>query len=232
MLEDTAYVHPELLVEAHWLQEHLDDPNLRIIDTASVDAYERAHIPGAVSLRVDNYLKDPLDSTYVMTSEQCSSLMAELGINQDSYVIAYDHRGSLYATRFWWVMSYYGHNNVAVLNGGWNKWINANFPITREVPSVAMGTFRPDTHPDLICSLDHLRSGMHSPEIVVLDVRSHKEYTGEGKRNNIRGGHIPGAVHLEWTRNLLSDDTFKPAQELLDMYSMAGVTPEKEVIVH
>ena len=232
MLEHTTYVHPELLVEAHWLQEYMGNPDIRIIDTASLDAYERAHIPGAISLSVDNYLKDPLDSTYVMNPEQFSSLMTKLGIHEDSHVIAYDHRGGLYATRFWWVMSYYGHNNVAVLNGGWNKWINANLPITREIPTVAMGTFRPDIHPDLNCSLDYLSSAIHNPETVVLDVRSYKEYTGEGKRNNLRGGHIPGAVHVEWTQNISVDDTFKSAHELMDMYSLAGVTPEKEVIVH
>lgn len=224
------YAHPEYLVDCDWLQAHLGDPNVRIVDCGTMDAYLRAHIPGAVGVR-DNYFKNPENRVFVMTPDQFAAEMGSLGIGDDTEVIAYD-AGSVTAGRLWWCLNYYGHTKVRVLNGGWNIWLKEGRPITMEVPKVAPATFTPKVNESFIATADYLLAALQRPDVVVLDVRSDGEWEGTNTRGNKRAGHIPGAVHIEWTNNLTPDDVrrFKSADELRQLYAAAGVTPEKEVI--
>lgn len=224
------YAHPEYLVDCDWLQAHLGDPNVRIVDCGTMDAYLRAHIPGAVGVR-DNYFKNPDDRVFVMTPEQFAAEMGFLGIGDDTEVIAYD-AGSVTAGRLWWCLNYYGHTKVRVLNGGWNLWLKEGRPITMEVPKVAPATFTPKVNESFIATADYLLAALQRPDVVVLDVRSDGEWEGTNTRGNKRAGHIPGAVHIEWVNNLSPDDVrrFKSADELRQLYAAAGVTPEKEII--
>src|SRR5438105_1696775 len=105
--ESNSYAHPELLAEPDWLAAHLHDPNVRVVDCATLEAYRRAHIPGAVGLPVHIYIKDPADETFVMPPEQYAELMSKLGIGDDTTVVSYDDNNSLVSTRFWWVLNYY-----------------------------------------------------------------------------------------------------------------------------
>ena len=112
-----------------WLAEHLADSNIRVVDCDNRDAYRRAHIPGAVNPQ-DNYFKNPDDRSYIMTAEQFAATMESLGIGDDTLVVAYDGFGSLYATRLWWCLGYFGHQKVVVVNGGWQKWLSEGRPVT------------------------------------------------------------------------------------------------------
>ena len=119
-----GYEFPEFLAETEWLAEHLDDDNLRVVDTDVIDAYRRGHVPGAV-LMPDNYQKDPDSSrVHILGPEKFGEMMESLGIGDDTIVVAYDNSRSLYAGRFWWALRYYGHDDVKVLNGGWRKWVS------------------------------------------------------------------------------------------------------------
>lgn len=242
MSADEGYAHPELLAETEWLQSALggDDPSIVIIDCDNRDAYRRAHLPGAISLVHPMlpdplmYLKNPDDPTYVLPPEQFAQVMGDLGIGDQALVVAYDGFGSLYATRLWWCLSYYGHQRVKVLNGGWNKWLREGRPVTDvERKPRAGATFTPRANPDLLATAEGIMAAMKRPDVALLDVRSHGEWTGENTRGNRRSGHMPGAVHLEWL-NYVDDDlrAFKPAAELRQMFQQAGVTPEKEVTTY
>ncbi len=243
MTSSQGHQRPDMLVETEWLQEYLDDPQLRIVDMGPRDGYKRCHIPKAIGLNRD-YFKDPTNEAYVMTPEQFGAAMGRLGIGNEHHVVAYDEWGGLYAARLWWALRLHGHEKVWVLNGGWPKWLREGGPWT---PSYlgsyhddktsssfpeARFTARPD--PSLSCTLDGIVDNLSNPDFVTLDVRSDAEYDGSNTRGNRRGGHMPGTVHIEWTRTLSNDElrTFRPPDELRAMFESAGVTPEKEIVTY
>ncbi len=229
-----GYARPELLAETQWLAEHLDDPKVQVVDCDLPDAFNRAHVPGAVNAGENHYIKGE-DGVHVMAKGKISEFMGNLGIGDDTLVVTYDQRNSVYAARFWWVLNYYGHTNVKVLNGGWRKWLEENRPVTDRQTSVARTTFTPN-NPDesLIVMADELESAIGQEGIVVWDVRSRDEYTGMETRGNSRSGHIPGAVHMEWSDVMDTGglSTFKPAEEMREALAACGITPEKQVYTH
>ncbi len=234
------YARPDLLVETDWLEAHLDDPNIRIVDCDQFDLYQRAHIKNALGIRVHHYIKQPEYATdprkypLVAPPDVFSELMGSMGIGNDSLVVTYDNAGSLSATRFWWVLNYYGHTNVKVLNGGWRKWFDEGRPITLDSPEIKTSTFTPDENHNLVCTLDYGVSQVGNPDTIFLDVRSDGEWEGTNDRGNKRSGHVPEAIHLEWL-NFITDDkhrTFKAASELRAMLEERGVTPDKQVITY
>ena len=234
MVDSTGYARPDLLVETDWLEAHFDDPSIRIVDCDQGDVYRRAHLPGAVGMRVDHYVKDPDDPRRVMPPDQFAELMGSMGIGDDTTVVGYDGFGSLYAARFWWLLNYYGHDKVKVLNGGWNKWFTEGRPSALDVPRVPRASFTPSANPALLCTLDQAKGCVDRPDVVMLDVRSDGEWTGENRRGNMYGGRIPGAVHLEWL-DFVSEPplrTFKPADELHAMLRGVGITPERQVVTY
>jgi thiosulfate/3-mercaptopyruvate sulfurtransferase len=239
-MTNTGYARPEMLVDTDWLAQHLDDPNLRIVDCDPFAEYRRAHIKNAVGISVHHYIKHPdypsapRDYPWVAGPDVMKGLMEDMGIGDDTLVITYDAAGSLTATRFWWALSYYGHTNARVLNGGWRKWFDEGHRTSIDRPPEVSATFTPRVNDELICTLDYGLSQVGKPETVFLDVRSDEEWAGTNDRGNRRAGHVPGAVHLEWT-NFLSEDryrTIKPADELRAMLSAVGVTPDKNVVTY
>jgi thiosulfate/3-mercaptopyruvate sulfurtransferase len=211
------------------------------VDCNQYEEYRRAHITNAVGIREHHYIKqsgypsDPTGHPLVAPPEQVAQLMGSMGIGDDTTVIAYDgFGGSHYAARFWWVLRYYGHTKVKVLNGGWNKWFDEGRPMTTDVPQPSQATFTPREQPDRVCLLDYGVSCVGQPDTIFLDVRTDGEWLGTSNRGNQRTGHIPGAVHLEWLNFVTSDkyQTIKPAHELRAMLEERGVTPDKQVITY
>ena len=234
MVAEQGYARPELLAEPEWLWERRDDPKVRVIDCAALDAYRRAHIPGAVGLPVHFYIKDVVDEAYVMPPEAFADLMAKLGVSDDTTVVTYDDNNSLVATRLWWVLNYYGHAGVKVLNGGWHRWLTEGRPVTFHQTRPEPGRFTPRTNESLICRIDDLKAKLDDPGVQVMDMRTDEEWLGTNDRGNKRVGHVPGAVHLEWLNYITSDDrrVFKPAAELRAMLNEAGISPESEVVTY
>ena len=228
------YARPELLAEADWLEAHLDDPNVRVIDCATFDLYQKAHIKNAMGLRVNPFIKNADDTMHVMPPDQFTNLMGDLGVGPDTTVVTYDMAGGVPASRMWWALNYYGHTNAKVLNGGWEKWFHEGRPVSREIPKVSTPVFTAVVNEDLMCPLDYGKSHVEDSKVLYLDMRSEGEWTGETTRGNKRSGHIPGAVHLEWTKfmNAEPNRTWKSAAELKALLDAAGVTPDREVITY
>lgn len=226
------YANPDMLAETHWLAAHLRDDNLRLVDCDNRDAFRRAHIPGAIPVRGHHYLKEKEGAPHIMGAEQFAQTMAEMGIGDDSLVVAYDGFSGLYATRFWWALTYYGQANVKVLNGGWNTWLTEGRPVTNATTRPAPAVFTPQVQPDVIADWQHVQAAIGS-DTVLLDVRSDAEWTGDNQRGTKRGGRIPGAVHLEWL-NYVDPQTskFKPAAELRAMFDEVGVRSDREVVTY
>lgn len=225
------YARDDLLVEGSWLQEHLNDPNLRIVDCDTRDAYRRAHIPGAV-FPSDTFLKNPEDRRFVMTPEQFAAEMKSLGIDDDTFVVAYDQASNT-ASRFWWALNYYGHTNVRVLNGSWLQWLAEGRPTSTKSESYTTEKpFTPRVNESLLATADYILANLDNPNVVIWDVRSDGEWDGSNTRGNKRQGHMPGAAHLEWTNNYEQDDLkrWKSADALREQLEACGITPEKEII--
>lgn len=230
-----AYARPDMLVETDWLAAHLDDPTLRLVDADYPPAYGRAHIPGAVGHLSDNaYLKTKTGDRFVMEPAQAAETFGRMGIGDDTSVVVYESSRTPLAARLWWVLNYFGHRDVRVLNGGFQKWLAEGRPVTMERPAVAPATFTPRLDPEVLGTCDLLKAAVGRDDTVFLDVRADGEYQGTVSRNNKRVGHVPGAVHIEWT-NVLADNpphVFKPAAELRELLRARGVTPDKNVYVY
>src|SRR5262245_36315248 len=142
-----GYAQPELLVETDWLAAHLDDPRLRIVDCDPIDVYRRAHIKNAIGIPVHHYIKQPEYTAdfrkypLVAPLDTMQALMQRMGIGDEHLVVAYDSNGCLWSARLWWVLHYYGHTNVKVLNGGWNKWFAEGRPVSLDSPRPSPATF-------------------------------------------------------------------------------------------
>ena len=231
-IETRGYANPQLLVSTDWLEEHLDDPAIRVVDTDLPDEHPRAHIPGAVPVQ-DHYYKQA-NRVHIEGPQEFASTMSSLGIGDMTTVVAYDSDGSHYAARLGWSLNYYGHEDVKVLDGGLPKWFAEGRPLSREKPDVPPGSFTPRVRPAVYASKEDVLAAMGDPAAVLLDVRADDEWTGENRRDCMRGGRIPGAVHLEWKNFMTGGDVpvFRPADELREMLAAAGITSDKKVITY
>lgn len=222
-----------LLVDAQWLQARLGDPRLRIVDMATdPQDYRKGHIPGAVYLHVnDSRIAVPSGGFRLPTAEEAAKLFGALGITPGTHVVAYDEAGGLNASRLFFTLDVFGHSKVSVLDGGVQAWRRAGFLLTPETPKVTPTTYAVALRPERVASAEWVRDRLKDPQVCVLDTRSPAEYEGKDVRAK-QGGHIPGAVNIEWTQNLRPDGTFKPLEELRAMYKAKGVTPEKTVVTY
>lgn len=234
--ERRTYPRQEVLAEPDWLEQHLDDPGIRVIDCDRPEMRtDRPHIPGAVLLPIHPYFRDIQTGEGVATPEQTEQIMRTLGVNNDTLVILYDSEGGLLATRVWWVLWYYGHENAAVLNGGWPAWIASRRPTTRRHWQVDEGDFTiKGIHEDRIASCDVILGGLET-DIVPLDVRSDEEWTGEKpapNETNKKEGRIPGAIHVEWREFVDWNNAtrFKPADAIEQILEQAGVPRDKKIV--
>ena len=234
-MAEQGYARPELLAEPDWLWEHRDDPNVRIIDMGSGDAYARAHIPGAVQLPVHGWIKQTEWGVHVMDPQDFSSLMSSLGVSDDTTVVTYDSFNSSFATRLWWVLNYYGHPNAKVLNGGWHRWLAEGRPVTNKPTKAPQGNFTARPNEAIICRLDDVKIAVEQPDAQVLNVLTEEWFRGTvNPFNNKRVGRIPGSINIPIERFLTDDDKqmFRSAEELRAIVKEAGLAPEKETFIH
>jgi thiosulfate/3-mercaptopyruvate sulfurtransferase len=217
-----------MLVDTAWLAVRLDDANLRIVDCDGGGAYRRAHVPGAVFSDKHPY-KSAADHRIVMEPQEFAAAMSAIGIGDDTEVVCYDSNGAVSSGRLWWCLSYFGHERVRVLNGGWAAWLEAGLPITMKESKPAAVVFTPRVDESVLATSEYVLAAMANPDVVILDVRSDGEWDGSEARGNPRAGHIPGAVHLE-NKLSMSGETFKDPEALRQLFESCGITPEKEVI--
>ncbi len=238
------------LVQTEWLAEHLHDPDVRVVDIRGYvkkrelgngrqeaeylparDEYEEAHLPKAVYVDWTRDITDPDDPVpaQVASPDRFAALMGSLGIGDDIHVVVYDHAGGQFATRLWWALTYYGHDRVSVLDGGWKKWTTEGRPTTTEVPAPAPATFTPRPHPKRRVEVEGVLAASRGGNAFILDARDVGQYTGAVARGEGRAGHVPGAKHLH-ADTLLDPQTgtFRPDEELAEKLREAGVPEDKK----
>jgi thiosulfate/3-mercaptopyruvate sulfurtransferase len=230
-IEERGYANPELLVSTDWLAEHIDDPNVRVVDCNFPGEFEDGHIPGSAQPE-NNWYKGSGNKTFIAPPAEFEQMMAVLGISNDSTVIAYDSDSNHLAPRLFWALRYYGHDNVKVLDGGYPAWTAENRPVETGMCSMISGSFNATPHAELIALREDILAAIGSDDTLFWDVRTDEEWTGENDRGTKQGGHLPGATHLEW-KNLITEGdapVFKSSDELMSLLNSVGVTQDKNIV--
>ena len=228
-----AYPNAHLLTTPAALARALDGAaKPLVIDLRPPEDFAAGHIPGAVHLDlwgVSLIDTDPAPlKAFMWMIEHLFNLR---GVDASTPVVVYDEQSGLRAARAFWFLEYFGHPDVKLLDGGFNAWTRAGLPVTRDAAPPKASTWTGTREEKAIATWRDVKARLGSPETVIVDTRTDGEYDGTTVRAK-RGGHIPGAVHVEWTRNLGPDGAFKPAGELRAMYEAAGVTADKEVVTY
>lgn len=241
-IAERGYAHPEALVTTDWVAQHLQDPAVRIVESNEDPLlYPSGHIPGAVEIDWTRDLNDQLRRDY-LDREAFSGLMSRIGATNDTLIVLYGDKNNWWATYAFWVLQLFGHTNAKIMDGGRLKWEKEGRPLLREVPKYAATSYhaaeRDDTRERVFrdAVLEHVKS--RKP---LVDVRSPGEYEGkvlhmEGYPNEgaLRGGHIPGAKSVPWSRAINPEDgTFKTADELRAIYCQEqGLKPDDDVVAY
>ncbi|MBL8164828.1 MAG: sulfurtransferase [Anaerolineae bacterium] len=238
----------QLLVTTEWLHDHLTETDLRIVDIRGhvlppteplphyhnhrAD-YEVSHIPGAVFVDWVHEITDPADPQHAQIAkpERYAAVMSRLGIGATTQVVVYDDAKGMFAARLWWSLNYYGHTRVAVLDGGWDKWIAEGRPVTADVPTVAPAQFAAVPNPTIYRSSDQVLAALHS-DVTLLDMRSLSEFNGESSRA-VRAGHIPGAISNPRSTLANADGTLLSPEQLRVRFAELGITaPDAEIVTY
>ena len=254
--------HP--LIETDWLADHLTNSKLRIVDMrwrgggSGREVYQAGHIPGAIHLdwqRNLNWTDERGVRDLLLPPERFAAVMEAAGVGSDSLVLAYaetDHSG---AARLWWALRYNGHNQVAVLNGGWTKWVAEGRAVGTDAPQALPDKFTPRPRPNWLATADEIEHTVNeaSPGVRLVDTRPPEQYGGRAiwtpygslflppgqnwievtSGRVMRAGHIPGAVNIHASTNLNPFDwTYLPVEELRDKIQKAGIEPEQRVITY
>lgn len=226
-----GFVNPNLIVSVDWLAQHAADPGLVIIDTRSAADYGKGHLPGAISLPVADTFDPAQQKNLPDTTAKLEALFGSKGIGNANRVVVYDNGKETPAARLFWTLEYAGHSNVAVLDGGLKAWQGASKNLETSAAAPKSATFASKLDPSKLPTKQQCTLAIGDPKKVVLDARSPAEFRGEDVRAKF-GGHIPGAVNVDWVENFGSSTLLKEAEALRALYSAKGVTPEKEVIAH
>jgi thiosulfate/3-mercaptopyruvate sulfurtransferase len=234
------YKHPEVLVSTEWAAQHLNDPNVRLVEVdVDTTAYDQGHIPGAVGWNWQTQLQDNVRRDLI-TKQALEQLLSRSGISNDTTVLLYGDNNNWFAAYALWQLKYYGHRDVRLINGGRKKWLEEKRPLTTEAPKIAPATYRatgPDESirarkEDVFTIIENRKPGH------LVDVRSVDEFTGKiiappGMSETAqRAGHIPTAANVPWAQAANEDGTFKSADQLQQLYGSKGVNGKDEVIAY
>ena len=231
-LSAIAYVHQEQLVETDWVAAHAADASVRVVDMRR-SGYSEGHVPGAVYLAPDGIRDASNPPTFLPSQADFERLMERLGISNTTRVVAYDERGGIYAARLWWILNYFGHTNVALMNGGWVKWTAEQRTTTTSSAQDRSAQFAAQPRPQWVATAADVVAAIDSRSTRIVDARTQAEIDGKDLRNIRRGGFVPSSVPVYW-EDLLNPEnkTFKSADEIRKIYEARGVLPSHEVIAY
>jgi thiosulfate/3-mercaptopyruvate sulfurtransferase len=229
----------DVLVDTQWVQDHLEDPSIRIVEVDENPAlYAESHIPGAIGFDWKTDLQDQVRRDF-LDAQAFGELFGSRGISDDHTIVLYGDRNNWFAAYTYWYLKYYGHDAVKLVNGPREKWIAEGRPTTADLPAYEPTTFTAQpgdaairaTRDEVLAALD--------ADTKLVDVRSPQEYSGEliampgyEQEGAQRGGHIPGAKSVPWAQAVQEDGTFKSADDLAELYGSKGVTNGDDVIAY
>src|SRR3990167_8353095 len=228
-----GYARPDLLIETSELAKIINKPNVRVVDGIDPGTYSRAHIPGAVNIfyQLLATLKTRKENGYPASLQDAEKIFGTAGIDNTTLVVVYDGGEGPIASAVWFALDFFGHKNVKVLNGGFRKWVKEGRPVTQDAAKVEKKKFTAAPHPEKVIALEGVKK--RDRNTVLADTRSFKEFIGQDVvPGAARGGHIPGAVQLEWTNFADSLETFKSADDIKKALQKKGITKDTKVITY
>ena len=241
-IEQRGYAHPEVLVSTDWVERHLTDPNIRLVESnEDTLLYSSGHLPGAVHVDWTSDLNDQLRRDYI-DCDAFAALMSRIGVTPAHTVVFYGDKNNWWACYAFWVFQLFGHTNAKVMDGGRVRWQKEQRPLSRDVPSYAATEYRGAERQDKPVRAFRDEVLVHrAKEGQLVDVRSPEEYSGARmhmpdypNEGALRGGHIPGAKNVPWGRAVNPEDgTFKTAEELKQLYCDGeGLSPQHDTITY
>ena len=234
MTQEIDYHFLPLVVEPDELEKHLLNEKLLIVDLCKPEVYAQAHIPGAVHLDYSQIIaKNGMTGGLLPDAAQLSVVFSGIGLTPEKHVVAYDDEGGGKACRLLWTLDVLGHKGFSLLNGGLASWYNEGHPTDNHLVQITPSNYTAAEPGQGMANAEYILAHLQDTNTRIFDARSEKEHLG---LTNLaaRNGHVPGAINLEWTfamdpnRNL----RLKPHEELLGILESAGITPDKEIIVH
>jgi thiosulfate/3-mercaptopyruvate sulfurtransferase len=231
------------IVSTEWLAAHLDDAKVRVIDgrwyLSGKDArreYEQAHLPGAIFMDLGHEMSAPPSAARgrhpLPEPADFQTAARRAGIRANTHVVVYDDMAGAIAARLWWVLRYFGHERVSVLDGGLTRWQAEGRPLSDQaVPSPSPGDFVARPHPQMVADLDEVRARSQEPGFLLLDARDPSRYRGEQEPIDPRAGHIPGARNAPYAANL-ADGCFKSPEALQAQYAALGADQATTIVAY
>lgn len=236
----TNYANPETLIDTDWLEKHLDDAGIAIVEVDEDDtAYGKGHIPNAVAINWKTELHDVPRREFV-SAEQLAALLGTKGISSNDTIALYGGNNNWFAAYAYWLFKLRGIENVKLVNGGRKRWELESRLMTRDAPKRSKESFQmTGKQPDIRAFRDEIFEFVSSGRGGMVDVRSPEEFRGEllapphlPQEQAQVPGHIPGAKNITWAKAANEDGTFKSADELAKLYGSEGITPDKEIIAY
>jgi thiosulfate/3-mercaptopyruvate sulfurtransferase len=235
------YANPTVLVTTEWVQQHQDDPNVRLleVDYDPESAYELGHLRNAALVDWKKDINDQVRRD-ILSKSQFEELMGRVGATPETTLVLYGDMRNWFAAFAFWTFKIYRHADVRLMNGGRRKWIDEGREMVEDVPSFARTTYTAGgADLGLRAMLPGVLSSQGRSDVAYVDVRSPAEFTGEitappeyANEAAQRGGHIPGAANIPWAKAIEDDDTFKSADALAALYAEQGITPDKSIITY
>lgn len=224
-----------LILEPATLEQHLHEAGMLIVDLCRPEVYARGHIPGAVHLEYAQIVAArPPVMGLLPDSAHLSQVLSGIGLTPERHVVAYDDEGGGKACRLLWTLDVIGHKHFSLLNGGLRAWMAENRPLSSEHGVAKTGNYQVGgLNEGAQADKDHILAHLNDPKVALLDARTPGEFRGADKRA-ARGGHIPGAVNMDWTLTIDAQNhtRLKPEAALRAQLAALGVTPDKEVITY
>lgn len=231
------------LVTTEWLQSNLPDRNLRIVDCRWIlgepgegrRQYEAGHIPGAIHLDVEEHLsaKEGPGRHPLPTRRNFEKTISSFGITREIHVIVYDEGKGIPAARLWWLLKYYGHDSVSVLDGGMSLWIKEGRPLSQEIIQYSTVSFAARPKRKWVVNKEDVDAVRDDPKVLLIDARAPERYSGEVEPIDSKGGHIPGAENLPYTQMIDSETgKFLSPDRLKDLFKKLEVNKDKEIICY
>lgn len=234
------------LVSTEWLAARLNEPEIRVADVRwyllkpeqGREEYAQGHIPGAVYFHIDHDLAMPPyqgpGRHPLPTPEMFAAVASRAGIGRDTHVVAYDSTGGSVAARLWWLLRYFGHENVSLLDGGITRWVAEGRPLQKEIPSYPRANFTAKPHRDWVVNQAAVDALRNNPGTLLLDARLAERYEGKTEPIDARAGHIPSAKHAPLAANLRApdDQRFLDANRLRQQFDQLGANRAEKIIAY
>lgn len=232
------------LVGVEWLAANHTDPNIRVVDVRwyltepdrGRSEYLAGHIPGAAFMDMEADLSSPRGQGPgrhpLPTPEAFAAAAGRAGIGPDTYVIAYDSSGGGAAARLWWLLHYFGHPRVSLLDGGWQAWQLAGYTIEASVPAIPPALFTPAPRPEMVVDAAAVEVLRSDPHVLLLDARATERYEGRVEPIDARAGHIPGAKSAPFAGNIAPDGKMRTAEELRERFQALGAGTAQQIVCY